>query len=138
MLSYDHPSRVAENCLNAWLVLVLLCLTVYRVTRLITRDQFPLLMWPREMIVSFLYPEYADKDWMSRRPAKIFKAHWGGFGRTVAYLLVCDWCMSVWVAAGVVTGVWAWTDWITSWVQAVMLGFAASTVTGWIASKEED
>lgn len=117
-----------------------MCFTVYRVTRLITRDQFPLIMWPREMIVSYLYPEYADKNWMTERPTKIFKAHWGGFGRTIAYLMVCDWCMSIWVSGFITWFLVAFTDWFHTGgtLQGVMYGLAASTVTGWIASKEED
>jgi hypothetical protein len=96
-------------------------------------------MWPREIIVSYLYPEYSDNDWRLNRPTKVFQAHWGEFGRTIAYLMVCDWCMSVWVSGFITWFLMIHTGYYDQggWIEAVMYGIAASTVTGWIASKED-
>ena len=50
----------------------------------------------------------------------------------LAYLIVCDWCTSVYVSAGVVALViWGGT---TGWW--VMAALAFSHVAGWLASKE--
>lgn len=51
-----------------------------------------------------------------------------------AYLLVCDWCVSVYVGAavagaGALAGAWPWT-----WMAPVTL--ALSYVAGWLAGKE--
>lgn len=82
-----------------------------RVTRLITRDR--ILAAPRRAALRVLPEE------------SLF-----------AYLLVCDWCVSVYVgtamaAGGAYTGVWPW-----SWVAWLALAF--SHVTGFMASKEGD
>jgi hypothetical protein len=61
------------------LLAVVLALTVYRLTRLVVRDEFPPVARPRE--------------WVIRRL---------GADHPVAYLVECPWCMSFWVAAAVV------------------------------------
>lgn len=53
-----------------------------------------------------------------------------------AYLLVCDWCVSVYVGLGVAAaGAWAGA-WSWPWVPPVALAF--SYVAGWLASKESE
>jgi len=52
----------------------------------------------------------------------------------LAYILVCDWCMSFYTgaavaAAGAGFGLWSWP-----WAPVLALTF--SHVTGWLASKE--
>lgn len=49
-----------------------------------------------------------------------------------AYLIICDWCVSVYVA-GAVTAALAWGP---SWAVWVLTPFAFSHVAGYLASKE--
>ena len=96
------------------LELVLIVLATARVSRLITTDF--LLDTPRGWLISRL----ADK---------------GRIRDKLAYLLVCDWCASMYVA-GAVAGAWrAWGD--TMWLMMVYAVLSASYVTGFLASKTE-
>lgn len=83
-------------------------LATARITRLVTTDRIT----------------RAPRDGLLRRmePTSVW-----------AYLLVCDWCVSVYAGAGVVAALWAW-DW-SVWPLAAL---AASHVAGWLASKEEE
>lgn len=54
-------------------------------------------------------------------------------GSLWAYLLVCDWCLSMYLGAGVAAALWAW-DW-SVWPLAAL---AFSYMAGWLASKEEE
>ena len=60
-------------------LLVVVALTVYRVTRLLTTDAFPPIAAARDRITD----RYGPDSWQ-------------------AYLSVCPWCVSVYVAAAVV------------------------------------
>lgn len=92
------------------LLIVLICLATYSATRLLTTDKLPLIRVPREWIAGKL------------------RNHWFG------YLITCDWCSSVYVAAGIV---WA-VDFYTS--QSVpfppLLVLLARAVTGWLSNAE--
>jgi hypothetical protein len=66
----------------AWLVLVLMILAAYRLTRLVAVDEFPPIARPRDA--------YVD-----RHPDGWF-----------AYLITCPFCWSVWAAAVVTFAVW--------------------------------
>jgi hypothetical protein len=90
------------------ITLLLAALATARITRLITRDRIT--HAPRRALLARMNPEGLP-----------------------AYLLVCDFCASVYVGAGTVAAAWAW-DWAV-WPMAAL---AASHVTGWLASKEED
>ena len=50
----------------------------------------------------------------------------------LAYLIVCDWCASVYAGAGVAAGV----AWGPSWSMWVLAALAYSYVAGWLASRE--
>lgn len=107
-------------------------LATHRVTRIITRDQIPLIAIPREAFAQRwgVYEDATDKH-----------TSIGGYRtnivmRSLAYLWECDWCMSVWVAVTVAYGTYRWID--TWWWQAILLAAAASTVTGLIAQHEPD
>lgn len=91
------------------ITLLVAALATARLTRLVTRDQIthPL----RRAILARL-----DHDGMA------------------AYLIVCDWCTSMYIAAaGAALGAWggAWT-----WWQAPGVMLAFSYTAGWLASKE--
>lgn len=126
--------------MNPWLLLVLLCLFVWRVTRLITTDTMPLVAWPRETIVLYLHPEYADEDAQAkyaRKHGSLGPNHWGAFGGSLAYLITCDWCASVWVSTIATWILYEQTDWFPGVWTAVLYGVAAAGFAGWFAQKSE-
>lgn len=104
--------------MNVLVTLILVALATHRVTRLITRDVFP--------------PIRAVREWIERR---LGSEHW------LAYLTQCDWCASVYVAAGLTSGLAVLvarvlhTSWFP-WPLWILVGAAASTVTGLIAQRE--
>lgn len=120
--------------LPLWFVALLACLATFRVTRLITRDELPLVAAPRDAFV---------RRWgtYSNAPKDKLRTSIGGqktniVMRSLAYLWECDWCTSAWVAAGVATGTYYWyAEW---WWQVALLGATASAVTGLIAQREPD
>jgi hypothetical protein len=54
----------------------------------------------------------------------------------LAYMIVCDWCASVYVGAGVAASWWAWGD-SKIWL-AVMVALSASYAAGFLNSKADD
>jgi hypothetical protein len=119
--------------MSPWILVVLTCLAVHRITRMVTRDHLPLISVPRERVVNYLDPPTAvDGIPVLPTPTR----PWGTVGWALAFLLECDWCMSVWVAASVV----AIEDVVLhlGWLWTVLLGLSASTVTGLIAQHEPE
>jgi len=113
--------------LSPVLLVLVFIMGVYRGTRFVTRDEFPVFAIPRDLITSFLDPtdaQRAEHSWA--------KARGGWFGRSIAYLAECDWCVSVYIAGlfGYLT--WHWQE-IMGWV---LLGLTASAVTGLISTAE--
>jgi hypothetical protein len=93
------------------ITLLVAALATARLTRLITSDR--ILQAPRNRLLRRL-----DSDSLA------------------AYLLVCNWCVSVYAGAAVAvvgawTGVWPWP-----WTPALALAF--SYVAGHLASKEDE
>lgn len=89
--------------------LLVAALATARLTRLITTDE--ILRQPRQWLLRKL-PENG----------------------MLAYLLVCPWCMSVYVGAAI-AGAGAWAGlWAWAWAPALALGF--SYVTGFLAGRE--
>jgi len=123
-----------------WLLYLLIALAVHRLTRLITRDKFPLIAIPRYHVTNWLDPsdEYIVQ-WRAKHAGRPIeqhppKPHWGIVGQSLAYLWECDWCVSVWVSGGLVTA-------LTHFVSVPMpflIWLAASTVTGLIATHEPE
>lgn len=110
-----------------WLTVLLLFLATHRVTRLLVEDKIPLVAWPREKAIAFLDPTPEQR---AANPK--LHGHWGALGRSLAYLLECPWCMSMYVGgvlvaitAQVAHGVAGWL-WVLVWL-------AASTFTGFTA-----
>ena len=69
------------------LLVVLLFLAAFRVTRLLVADEFP--------------PVAAPREWITRR---------FGPDSSVAYLVHCPWCTGAYVSAGLVAALDWWTD----------------------------
>ena len=110
--------------MSEWLLVALICLATFRVTRLVIQDTFPPIGVPRDHLLNWWEP---DGDWIADHPKA--SPHWGALGRSLRYLLTCPWCMSPWVGAGVY--------YIATRFPGVARPFlivaAASAVTGLIA-----
>lgn len=95
---------------------VLTVLAIARVTRLITRDA--LFDTPRTWLAQRL---------ITPGRARVLRDH-------LAYLILCPWCMSIYVGAA---AAYAYAQWHgTMPYMTVVLALAASHVTGFLASKE--
>lgn len=88
-------------------------LAVARVTRLVNRD------------VIFERP----RAWLLTRLTE--RDHNG-----LAYLLVCPWCLSMYVGAGGAAAWWAWNE--AALYLCVSSALAFSYVTGFLSSKESE
>lgn len=124
-----------------WLVLVLLSLTTFRLTRLIIKDTFPPVAVPRDKIVSWFHPDDDWKiEWLAKRDlaGKPFldppTGHLGAVGRSLAYLLTCPWCMSTWVGGGLV---WATTHWVSVPLPFLVWG-AVIGISGLLSILDKD
>jgi hypothetical protein len=133
-----------------WLVIVLVCLATHRVTRFVTRDAFPLVAGPRRWIENRWDP-FDDATWTKwrglnrkQRRELVHQIREQGsnigwpnvFGRSLAYLVTCDWCTSIWVGAGLIAVTRWWLGW--DWLLAALVWLTASTVTGLIAQREPE
>ena len=89
-------------------------LASYRITRLILTDHFPPTMMLRKAVFDY-YPENEDgsEPWQ-------------------AQLIQCPWCMSFWVALGVVAA----RKFMPGW-KHLGKAFAMSAVSGMIAEREQ-
>lgn len=113
--------------MSLWLLLVVMSLAVYRLTRLVVADTFPPVLWLRDRIAGGWRPltlaeqeryvaaspsaqavmrdawSYDPDDDLRQRHVR--RATWSPYW--LAELLSCPWCASGWIAAGVTAGVWA-------------------------------
>lgn len=114
--------------METWLLLIVMSLAVYRLTRLIVADTFPPVLWLRDRLVGGWRPLTLREQETKRLPVMedgqsammaglgqvqlidgelhryLRRARWSPFW--LAELLSCPWCASGWVALGVTTGVW--------------------------------
>jgi hypothetical protein len=93
------------------ITLLLAVVATARITRLITTDRIT----------------QAPRSWAVRR----LPEH-----HLLAYLIVCDWCASVYVGAGVGAAWWGWGD--EKWFTAACLALAGSYAAGWLASWDRE
>lgn len=117
-----------------WYVAVLIALATFRLTRLIIKDEFPPVKWPRDKILNWLDPDDEYKiEWLAKHGTGLEPpdGHLGAVGRSLAYLLACPWCMSVWVGAGLtyattfyVTVPLPWLVWAGACAAAGILSLA--------------
>lgn len=97
--------------MTTMLLLILGALATARITRLITTDRIT--EGPRNWVIRKLDPN-----------------------SLTAYLIVCDWCSSVYVGAGVAAAGAALGWW--SWSVAIPAALAFSYIAGYLASRESD
>lgn len=94
--------------MNAMISLALTALAVARVTRFVTTDR--IFLAPRRWLITRL-----DREGL------------------MAYLIVCDWCVSVYAGAAGAAAWWVWGD--TRAFLAVTGALAFSYVAGFLAEK---
>lgn len=148
--------------MQLWLLIALMALTSYRLTRLITKDTFPPILWMRDRLVGgwrpLTEPEQAKltiespDQWMSvvREPRvpnpavanwhvqeiddvqQRWVSRWKHSPFWLAELLSCPWCASAYVAGGVT----AVTDIMIGVPAPVLIGFAVWALSALLASKD--
>ncbi|WP_328436890.1 DUF1360 domain-containing protein [Streptomyces sp. NBC_00444] len=110
--------------METWLLLIVMSLAVYRLTRLVVADTFPPVLWLRDRLVGGWRPltepeqEALDErirtggpllwEWQEiegERHRYLRRVRWSSYW--LAELLSCPWCASGWVALAVTAGVWA-------------------------------
>lgn len=133
------------------MLVALVMLTTYRLTRLITTDAFPLIARPRRWIDKQWNPFPDQASWESyvASPPEVkrivnanlaeqfgVRSRPTGWKRSIAYLIGCSWCTSIWVGAGVTGFVMIFIG--LTWPWFVLLWLAASAVAGQLASREPE
>lgn len=109
------------------MIFVLIALAVARVTRMVTADV--LFDRPRKWAIRKLIA-YPDSDGVRGLTRS------SGFRYEISYLIVCDWCASVYVGA-VAAGAWyAWGE--TMAFTAVCTALAASYAAGYLNTRAGD
>lgn len=117
--------------MDLWLLLIVMSLAVYRLTRLVVADTFPPVLWLRDRLVGGwreptmkeqhheLFPTgEVEEHTLKSVPGLgmfqlvdgelfIYARRWKRSPFWLAELLSCPWCASGWVALGVTGGVWA-------------------------------
>jgi hypothetical protein len=110
--------------METWLLLLVMSLATYRLTRLVVEDTFPPVLWLRDRIAGGWRPvtEPENQAYFAADRARephpfdlttidgqrnrwVERKKWSPFW--LAELLSCPWCASGWVALGVTGGVWA-------------------------------
>lgn len=112
--------------MSTWLLLLVMSLAVYRITRLIVADTFPPVLWLRDRLVGGWRPltlkEQDIRNWniahgqsdvleelteIDGVEQRYVRRRWDWSPFWLAELVSCPWCASGWVALGVTAGVWA-------------------------------
>lgn len=104
-----------------WLVLLLFTgLATFRLTRLVVRDDFPLVRIPRERVIG------KDGD-----------QHLGRWYEPFGELISCHWCASGWISLALTVGVALLTpldapvmDWVLLWWATWAVGSATADKVG--------
>jgi hypothetical protein len=130
-----------------WLLIALMALTSYRLTRLITKDTFPPILWMRDRLVGGWRPlTEPEQALVARQPggnqpfplteADGVQQRWNTRRRWSPYwlaeLLSCPWCASAYVAGGVTAA----TDIMIGVPAPVLIGFAVWALSALLASKD--
>lgn len=141
--------------MDTWLLLVLMSLAVYRLTRLVVEDTFPPVLWVRDRLVGGWRPLTLKEQETKPLPVVeegqsvtmaglgqvqlvdgelhryLDRARWSP--QWLADLLSCPFCASGWIAAGVTGGVWAWLS--PSVPLVLLLWLAAWALGGLLAAQ---
>ncbi|GKQ35189.1 hypothetical protein ALMP_17350 [Streptomyces sp. A012304] len=117
--------------MDAWLLLIVMSLATYRLTKLVVEDTFPPVLWLRDRLVGGWRPPTMKEQHHERYPTgeveehtlkaipglgtfslvdgemQIYRRRWKRSPFWLAELISCPWCASGWVALGVTAGTWA-------------------------------
>lgn len=102
--------------MDTWLLLLVMSLGTYRLTRLAVVDTFPPVLWARDRLAGGWRPMTDAERAADWEPGQVEildgiahryvrRVSWSPWW--LAELVSCPWCCSGWVAAGVTGGVWA-------------------------------
>jgi hypothetical protein len=129
--------------MDLWLLLLVMSLATYRLTRLVVADTFPPVLWLRDRVAGgwrpLTEPEHNSqtrwKEWEIRDiddegHRYVTRARWSPFW--LAELMSCPWCASGWLAGGVTAGTWA----VVGLPVPVLVWLAVWAVGALIASQE--
>lgn len=113
--------------METWLLLLVMSLATYRLTRLVVSDTFPPVLWLRDRLAGGWRDLTTEEQRLlfggvlpGDKAAELRKAwsvntegeqrylhRWRWVPQWIADLISCPWCASGWVALGVTAGVWA-------------------------------
>jgi hypothetical protein len=142
--------------MTPWLLLVLMPLSVYRLTRLLVDDTFPPVLWLRDRVIGGWRP-------LTMKEQQLVDFHWENEGQSASHdvlgsllltdgvvnrymirsrrvplffagLLSCPYCTSGWVGMAVAGGVWWWLGLAVPLV--VLLWLASWALGGLLAAQE--
>lgn len=128
-----------------WLLLIILSLATYRLTRLTVRDEFPPIRWIRCQIVwrGHVFSDAWEQDgcWQTVRTngkiddVKVAKARakYSPRWEWLADLVTCHWCASGWISLVLVLG----TAWWFGMPAPVLAWFAVWAAGAWLANIED-
>lgn len=83
--------------MDLWLLLIVMVLAVYRLTRFVVEDDFPPMLWVRHRIAG----GWTGPD----GETPVHRSRWSP--QWLADLISCPFCASGWIALAVTGGVWA-------------------------------
>lgn len=138
-------------------IFVLLCLTAYRLTRLIVKDTFPPVLWLRDRLAGGQrlptraeryhpsFPSDVEHGAYTGAPGLkglwtrtgeghvvVWRSHWKHSPHWLAELITCPWCASAYVSGGIVAIVDVMYGIPVPW----LVGPAVWAVSAWLASRE--
>lgn len=131
-----------------WMTVLLACLATYRLTRFVTTDAFPLIAVPRRWIDRNWNPFPDQNVWDSYQKSPVaakeivikslreggIKSRPTALKRSIAYLVGCSWCTSIWIGAGVTGFIMIFIG--LTWPWFFLLWLTTSAVSGLVAQRE--
>lgn len=105
-------------------LVVLMIVAIWRVTRLLLKDDLPPVRLTREWFIHTFGVVADGKVAGGKR--------WGILGFSIAYIWTCPWCMSFWVGLLI----WAGADWRLSVPYPWLIIAAGSGLSGMMAAVE--
>ncbi len=98
--------------MDLWLLLIVMSLATYRLTRLTVRDTFPPVLWVRDRLAGgwrpLTEPEMekglSGVDVDGVKQTYVRRAKWSPYW--LAELVSCSWCASGWISLAVTAGTW--------------------------------